>query len=64
MSVRVSERLVQRGDIGRVASAHRHQKEGVEWRRWGLCLVWTETEREQSKEISPTVLFGMSIVVQ
>lgn len=29
-----------------------------------LFGVDRETEREQSKEISPTVLFGMSIVVQ
>lgn len=33
----VSGRLTQRGDIGRVASAHRHQKEGAERTGFGWC---------------------------
>lgn len=66
--LRVSERLVQRGDIGRVASAHRHQKEGVE--RTGAAFVWCgqrNRDRESvnnETETSPTVFFVVSVVVQ
>lgn len=37
--LRVGERPGQRGDTGNVASAHRHQKDGVEW-TGGVAFAW------------------------
>lgn len=44
--LRVGERPGQRGDTGNVASAHRHQKDGVEW-TGGSRLLGVETEAER-----------------